>query len=83
MPMNCHAALSTMPYYCHFPELFIKVYYSPTNAQVDCLKNNIKIYVKIALTCFSAVTPSSGSSLSMLPKLHFVKIVNYGSSVYV
>ena len=29
----------------------------------DCLKNNIKIYIKIAPTCFSAVTPSSGSSL--------------------
>jgi hypothetical protein len=32
----------------------------------DCLKNNIKIYIKIAPTCFGAVTPSSGSSLSML-----------------
>ena len=28
----------------------------------DCLKNNIKIYIKIAPTCFGAVTPSSGSS---------------------
>jgi hypothetical protein len=28
----------------------------------DCLKNNIKIYIKIAPTCFSAVTPSPGSS---------------------
>jgi hypothetical protein len=26
----------------------IKVYYSPTNAQVIVLKNNIKIYIKIA-----------------------------------
>ena len=33
-----------------------------------CLKN-IKIYVKIALTCFGAVTPSSGSSLSVLAKV--------------
>jgi hypothetical protein len=32
----------------------------------DCLKNNIKIYIKIALTCFSVDTPSSGSALSML-----------------
>jgi hypothetical protein len=42
-----------------------KVYYSPTNAQVIVLKNNIKI----APTCFSAVTQSSGSSLSMLAKV--------------
>ena len=35
----------------------------------DCLKNNIKIYVKIAPTHFGAVTPSSGSSLSMLAKV--------------
>jgi len=39
-----------------------KVYYSPTNAQVIVLKNNIKIYIKTALTCFGAVTPSSGGS---------------------
>ena len=35
----------------------------------DCLKNNIKIYFKIAATCFGAVTPSSGSSLSVLAKV--------------
>jgi hypothetical protein len=27
----------------------IKAFYSPTNAQVIVLKNNIKIYIKIAL----------------------------------
>ena len=32
----------------------------------ECLKNNIKIYIKIAPTCLGAVTPSSGSSLSKL-----------------
>jgi len=32
----------------------------------DCLKNSIKIYIKIAPTCFGAVTPSAGSSLSVL-----------------
>jgi len=42
----------------------IKVYLSPMDAQVIVLKNNIKIYIKIAPTCFGAVTPSSGSSLS-------------------
>jgi hypothetical protein len=30
--------------------LTIKVYYSPTNAQVIVLKNNTKIYIKIATT---------------------------------
>jgi hypothetical protein len=37
----------------------IKVY-SPTDAQLNCLKNNFKIYIKIdiktALTCFGAIT---------------------------
>ena len=32
----------------------------------DCLKNNIKIYIKIAPTCFGAVTPSSGIALFVL-----------------
>jgi len=31
-------------------------------------KHSIKIYVKIAPTCFGAVTPSSGSALSVLAK---------------
>jgi len=31
--------------------LTLKVYYSPTNAQVIVLKNNIKIYIIIAPTC--------------------------------
>jgi len=47
----------------------INVFYSPTNAQVIVLKNNIKIYIKIAPTCFGAVTPSSGSSLSVLARV--------------
>ena len=37
--------------------------YSPTNALVCCLKNNIKIYIKTTPTYFGAVTPSSGSAL--------------------
>ena len=53
---------------------------SPTHAQVNCLKNNFKIYIKIniktALTCFSVVTPSSGSALFMLAKVTVVKIAN-------
>ena len=54
----------------------VKVVYSPTNTQVNCLKVNIKIYIKTAPTCFSAVTPSSGSSLSVLAKVTVVKIVH-------
>jgi hypothetical protein len=42
-------------------------FHSPTDAQVNCLKNDFKIYIKIdiktAPTCFGAVTPSSGSTL--------------------
>ena len=37
--------------------------YSPTDALVSCLKNNIKIYIRTAPTCFGAVAPSSGSEL--------------------
>ena len=38
------------------------IFYSPTDAQVNCLKNNFEINIKTALTCFGAVTPSSGST---------------------
>jgi hypothetical protein len=44
-------------------------------------KNSIEIYIKIALTCFGAVTPSSGNALFMLAKVSVVKIVNYGTSM--
>jgi len=38
--------------------------YSPTDALVSCLKNNIKIYTKTAPTCFGVtVTPSTGIAL--------------------
>jgi hypothetical protein len=51
----------------------IKGFYSPTDAQVNCLKNNIKIYIKIYIkttpTCFGAVTPSSRSALFELAKV--------------
>jgi hypothetical protein len=53
-----------------------KVFYSPTDAQVSCLKNSIKIYIKTAPTCFGAVTPSSGSALFVLAKVRVVKIVH-------
>jgi hypothetical protein len=34
----------------------IKVFYLPTDAQENCFKKNIKIYIKTAPTCFGAVT---------------------------
>ena len=34
-----------------------------------CLRNNMKSYIKIAPICIGAVTPSSGSSLSILAKV--------------
>ena len=40
-------------------------FYLPTDAQMNCLKNSLKIYIKIdiktAPRCFGAVTQSSGS----------------------
>ena len=46
--------------------IIIKVFYSQTDAQVNCLINNFKIYIKTTPKCFSAVTPSSGSALLVL-----------------
>jgi len=47
---------------------------------VKCLKNNFKIYIKIniktAATCFSAVTQSPGSALLVLAKVTVVKIAS-------
>jgi hypothetical protein len=59
----------------------IKVFFhTPTDPQVNCLKNNFKIYIKIdiktAPTCFGAVAPSTGSELFVLAKVTVVKIAN-------
>jgi len=54
----------------------IKVFHSPNDAQVNCLKINSKIYIKTAPTCFGVVTPSSGSALFVLAKVTVVKIVS-------
>jgi hypothetical protein len=58
----------------------IKVFYSPTDAQVNYLKNNFKIYIKIDIktppTYFGLVTPSPGSVLLVLAKVTVVKIAN-------
>ena len=56
--------------------VIVKVFYSLTSAQVNCLKNRIKIYIKTAPTCFGAVTTSSGTALFVLAKFKVVKIVN-------
>jgi len=32
------------------------VFYLPTDAQENCFKKNIKIYIKTAPTCFGAIT---------------------------
>jgi len=54
--------------------------YSPNDAQVNCFKNNIKVYIKInietAPTYFGAVTPSPGSALLLLDQVKVVKIAN-------
>jgi len=54
--------------------------YSPNDVQVNCLKNNFKLYIKIgtktAPTCAGAVTPSSGSVLLVFAKVTVVKIAN-------
>jgi len=34
----------------------IKIFYLPTDAQVNCSKRNIKIYIKTAPTCFGLIT---------------------------
>jgi hypothetical protein len=34
----------------------IKVFYLPTEAQENCFKKNIKIYIKTAPTCSGAIT---------------------------
>ena len=33
-----------------------KYFYLPTDAQGNCFKKNIKIYIKTALTCFGLIT---------------------------
>jgi len=51
------------------------LFFSPTDAEENCFKSNVNIYVKTVPTCFSAVTPSSGSALFELAKLTVVKTV--------
>jgi len=54
------------------PRIFIhqSFFYSPTDTQVNCLKNNFKIdiqtNIKTSPICFGVDTPSSGSALFVL-----------------
>jgi hypothetical protein len=69
--------MSVFNFHTHTVHLdIIKVFYSPTDAQLDNIKNSFKIYIKTPLTCFGAVTPSSGSALFVLAKVTVVKITN-------
>ena len=62
---------SSLPFYYIYiiiiRTVLIKVLYSATHVQMNCLKNNfkfyIKTYIKTSPTCSAAVTPSSGSAL--------------------
>ena len=52
------------PHSYHASWCYQSFIYSPTDALVSCLKGSIKIYIKIAPTCFGVtVTPSSRSAL--------------------
>jgi len=46
-------------YYLYYQSII----YSPTDALVSCLKNNINIYIKTAPTYFGVIKPSSRSAL--------------------
>jgi len=54
----------------------IKVFYSPTDAQVNCLKILLKLTLKQLRHVSVQVTPSSGSALFVLTKVTVVKIAN-------
>jgi hypothetical protein len=64
-----------------------RFFYLPTDAQLNCLESNFKIYTKIdiktAPTCFGAITPSSESALFDLAKVTVVKIINQNTLISV
>ena len=67
--------------------LILSKFYSPTDAQVNCLKNNfkidIKIDIKIVPTCLGVVTPSSGIALFELAEVKVVKRINYNTGLFI
>jgi hypothetical protein len=68
----CSNFVQLFAYIADCMKLKVNFFYSPTDAQVNCLKNNlkvhIKIYIKTAPTCFGTFTPLSGSALLVLAK---------------
>jgi hypothetical protein len=76
---SCRSGLSFTFFHTHTVHLDIKVFYSPTDAQENCLKNNFKIYIKMTLKQLQHVSvqsPSSESALFELAKVTVVKIIN-------
>jgi hypothetical protein len=59
----------------------IKVFYLPTDAQENCFKKNIKIYIKTASTCFGAIT-IIGEHIFELAKVTVVKTIKIHWCVY-
>jgi hypothetical protein len=56
-----------------------KFFYLPTDAPVNCLKNNFKIYIKIYIktaTYFGAVTPSSLFDLAKVTTVTLASVNN-------
>jgi len=60
----------------------VKVYYSPTNAQVIVLKLIFKFILKSLRHVSAQSHHLEGAHYPCLLKLHFVKIISCGSSVY-
>ena len=60
----------------------MKVYYSPTNAQMIVLKTVLQFTLKQVRHVSVQSHHLQGAHYPCLLKLHFVKIVSYGSSVY-
>jgi len=86
--LRCRVSKTSQQEYCrplvykkklHSP---IKTYYSPTNAQVVVLKTVLKFTLKYLRHVSVQSHHLQGTHYPCLLKLHFVKIVNYGSSVY-
>jgi len=59
----------------------IEVFYLPTDAQKNCFKRNIKIYLQ-PLLHVSVQSPSSGSVLFEIAKVTVVKIYEYMQPYY-
>jgi len=56
--MNKRKQFTVTTYIIIRPEIkeCVKVFYLPTDAQVNCFKRNIKIYIKAAAKCFGLIT---------------------------